>query len=51
MANNTFLCASCGAEVRMDYMAPGFGLCEECEAKIQQADSAWQQKEDEKHER
>lgn len=32
----TFLCASCGTEVRMDWVAPGFGLCECCEELIQQ---------------
>ena len=30
----SFLCASCGAEVRMDWVAPNFGLCELCEEQI-----------------
>ena len=31
-----FLCAGCGVEVRMDWIAPCFGLCEACEERIQQ---------------
>lgn len=37
----TFLCASCGVEVRMDWCAPAFGLCEACEERIQQTPVSW----------
>lgn len=30
----SFLCAGCGVEVRMDYFAPAFGLCEACEERV-----------------
>lgn len=30
----TFLCANCGDEVRMEWAAPGFGLCESCEELV-----------------
>jgi hypothetical protein len=32
----TFLCAFCGALVRMEWAAPCFGLCEACEERVQQ---------------
>jgi predicted amidophosphoribosyltransferase len=35
-----FLCAGCGREIEND----SFGLCAECEEKIQASDSAWQPK-------
>ena len=37
----TSLCASCGAEVRMDWCGPAFGLCEPCEDRIQQGPVSW----------
>ena len=45
--NITHLCAGRGREIDND----SFGLCYECEEKIQQADTAWQQKEEVKIER
>lgn len=32
----SFLCADCGAEVRMDCLSPALGLCESCEERLQQ---------------
>jgi len=32
----SFLCASCGVEVRMDWISPCFGLCEACEERVMQ---------------
>jgi hypothetical protein len=37
----TFLCADCGVEVRIDYFAPHFGLCEACEEKIRMSGCSW----------
>jgi hypothetical protein len=42
-----FLCASCGCEVRMDYYAPWFGLCEFCEEKCRETVVSWPVKEKE----
>jgi hypothetical protein len=39
------LCASCGSEVRMDYLSPLFGLCEFCEERVQQETVKWPVKE------
>lgn len=40
----TFLCADCGVEVRMDWTAPCFGLCEACEVRIREAANSWRQR-------
>lgn len=36
VTTTTFLCGGCGVEVRMEWAAPGFGLCEACEERMQQ---------------
>jgi acetone carboxylase gamma subunit len=33
---HAFLCASCGIPVRMEWAAPGWGLCEACEERVMQ---------------
>jgi hypothetical protein len=41
IAPTAFLCASCGREVRMEWAAPCFGLCEACEEKVMAGPLSW----------
>jgi len=38
---STYLCASCGIEVRRRWDAPDFGLCEPCEDKTRDDRGSW----------
>lgn len=50
IAQTVYLCASCGCEVRMEWAAPAFGLCEACEEKAMAADTSWRPGQGEWHE-